>query len=45
MSFLFDLSIRIGRYALVPLVLFSVPVAVFEQNEDKEFWKSLWRRY
>ena len=43
MSFLFDLSIRIGRYALVPLVLFSVPVAVFEQNEDKEFWKSLWR--
>ncbi len=43
LGFLFDLSIRIGRYALVPLVLFSVPVAVFEQNEDKEFWKSLGR--
>jgi Na+/H+-dicarboxylate symporter len=43
MGFLFDLSIRIGRYALVPLVLFSVPVAVFEQNEDKEFWKGLGR--
>jgi Na+/H+-dicarboxylate symporter len=41
LGFLFDLSIRIGRYALVPLVLFSVPVAVFEQNEDKEFWKGL----
>ena len=27
----------------MPLVLFSVPVAVFEQNEDKEFWKSLGR--
>jgi Na+/H+-dicarboxylate symporter len=40
---LFDLSIRIGRYALIPLVLFSVPVAVFEQNEDKEFWRSLGR--
>ncbi len=43
LGFLFDISIRIGRYALVPLVLFSVPVAVFEQNEDKEFWKSLGR--
>ncbi len=43
LGFLFDLSIRIGRYALVPLVLFSVPVAVFELNEDKEFWKGLGR--
>jgi Na+/H+-dicarboxylate symporter len=43
LGFLFDLSIRIGRYALVPLVLFSVPVAVFERNEDKEFWKGLGR--
>jgi Na+/H+-dicarboxylate symporter len=43
LGFMFDLSIRIGRYALVPLVLFSVPVAVFEQNEDKEFWRGLGR--
>jgi len=43
LGFLFDLSIRIGRYALVPLVLFSVPVAVFELNEDKEFWRGLGR--
>jgi Na+/H+-dicarboxylate symporter len=43
LAFLFDLAIRIGRYALVPLVLFSVPVAVFEQNEDKEFWRGLGR--
>jgi Na+/H+-dicarboxylate symporter len=43
LGFLFDLSIRIGRYALVPLVLFSVPVAVFEQNEDGEFWRNLGR--
>ena len=43
LGFLFELSIRIGRYALVPLILFSVPVAVFEQNEDKEFWKGLGR--
>jgi Na+/H+-dicarboxylate symporter len=43
LGFLFDLSIRIGRYALLPLVLFSVPVAVFEQNEDKTFWRGLGR--
>jgi Na+/H+-dicarboxylate symporter len=43
LGFLFELSIRIGRYALVPLVLFSVPVAVFEQNEDKTFWKGMGR--
>jgi len=43
LSFLFDLSIRIGRYALLPLMLFSVPVAVFQQNEDKEFWRNVGR--
>jgi Na+/H+-dicarboxylate symporter len=43
LGFLYDLSIRIGRYALLPLMLFSIPVAVYQQNEDKEFWKSLGR--
>lgn len=42
-AFLSLLAIRIGRYALVPLVLFSLPVAIFELNEDKEFWKVLGR--
>jgi Na+/H+-dicarboxylate symporter len=43
LSFLADLAIRIGRYALVPLVLFTLPVSVFELNEDKEFWRLLGR--
>lgn len=43
LGFLFDISIRIGRYALLPLVLFSVPVAVFEQNEDKTYWRGFGR--
>lgn len=43
LSFLAELSIRIGRYALIPLILFSLPVAVFELNEDKEFWRILGR--
>jgi aerobic C4-dicarboxylate transport protein len=41
LDFLFELSIRIGSYALLPLILFSTPVAVFELNEDKEFWRLL----
>ena len=40
-GFLFELSIRIGTYALLPLILFSVPIAVFELNEDGEFWRHL----
>jgi aerobic C4-dicarboxylate transport protein len=43
LAFLFDVSIRIGRYALLPLILFSVPVAVFELNEDGQFWRGLGR--
>ncbi len=43
LNFLFELSIRIGRYALLPLVLFSIPIAVFQQNEDKEFWRNVGR--
>ena len=43
LAFLAELSIRIGRYALIPLILFSLPVAVFELNEDKEFWRLLGR--
>jgi len=41
LSTLFGLAIHIGRYALIPLIFFSLPVAVFELNEDKEFWKDL----
>ncbi|MDP3177213.1 MAG: cation:dicarboxylase symporter family transporter [Spirochaetaceae bacterium] len=43
LSFLFELSIRIGRYALLPLMLFTIPVAVHELAEDKEFWRPLGR--
>ncbi len=45
LGFLFDLSIRIGTYALLPLVLFSTPVAVFELNEDGELWRQIGRTF
>jgi len=41
LAYLFELSIRIGRYALMPLILFSLPIAIFELNEDKEYWKAM----
>ena len=41
LDFLFELSIRIGTYAMLPLILFGVPVAVFELNEDGEFWRCI----
>ncbi|MEI6875715.1 MAG: cation:dicarboxylase symporter family transporter, partial [Spirochaetota bacterium] len=43
LSTIAGLAIRIGRYALIPLIFFSLPVAVFELNEDKEFWKDFGR--
>jgi Na+/H+-dicarboxylate symporter len=41
LSTLFSLAVNIGRYALIPIIFFSLPVAVFELNEDKEFWRDL----
>jgi Na+/H+-dicarboxylate symporter len=33
--FLLEFAIRIGRYAFLPLMFFSLPIAVFELYEDK----------
>lgn len=44
-DFLFELSIRVGTYAMLPLVFFAVPVAVFELNEDSEFWRGIGRTF
>ncbi len=36
-------AVGFGRYALVPLLLFTVPVAVYELCEDKTILKTTWR--
>lgn len=36
LSAMLELAINISRYALVPLVLFSVPIAVFELHEERK---------
>lgn len=36
LDLLFELAVRGGRYIFLPLIFFSVPVAVFELYEDKK---------
>ena len=33
-----DLAIRIGRYCLVPILVFSLTIAVYELRQDGQFW-------
>jgi Na+/H+-dicarboxylate symporter len=34
-----SLSIRIGRYTLVPILIFSLTIALYELQQDGRFWK------
>jgi Na+/H+-dicarboxylate symporter len=38
LSWLEDLALRIGRYALVPILVFSLTIAVYELRQDGKFW-------
>jgi Na+/H+-dicarboxylate symporter len=33
-----DLAIRMGRYCLVPMLVFSLTIAVYELRQDGQFW-------
>jgi Na+/H+-dicarboxylate symporter len=33
------LSIRIGRYTLVPILIFSLTIAIYELRQDGHFWR------
>ena len=37
-AWLGELAIRIGRYALVPILVFSLTIAVYELRQDGQFW-------
>jgi Na+/H+-dicarboxylate symporter len=37
-SWLGELAIRIGRYALIPILVFSLTIAVYELRQDGQFW-------
>ena len=38
MAWLEELAIRIGRYALAPILVFSLTIAVYELRQDGQFW-------
>ena len=38
MAWLGELAIRIGRYGLVPILVFSLTIAVYELRQDGQFW-------
>ena len=38
-----DLAIKIGRYAVVPIILFSLTIAVYELRQTGSFWPLVFR--
>ena len=38
LAWLWDLAIRIGRYSLIPILVFSLTIAVYELRQDGQFW-------
>jgi Na+/H+-dicarboxylate symporter len=39
------LTIRIGRYALAPMLIFSLTIAIYELRQDGFFWRLLFRSF
>jgi len=37
-AWLWDLGIRLGRYCLAPMLVFSLTIAVYELRQDGQFW-------
>jgi Na+/H+-dicarboxylate symporter len=45
LGFLEDLVIRIGRYTVVPLLVFSLIIAIYELRQDGQFWRLIFRSF
>jgi Na+/H+-dicarboxylate symporter len=45
LAWLEELVIRIGRYAVVPLLVFSLTVAVYELRQDGQFWPLVFKSF
>ena len=43
MAWFGELAIRIGRYVLVPVLVFSMTIAVYELKQDGQFWGLVFR--
>ena len=44
-AWLGELAIRIGRYGLVPILVFSLTIAVYELRQDGQFWGIVFRTF
>jgi len=45
MAWAAELAIRIGRYGLVPILVFSLTIAVYELRQDGQFWWMVFRTF
>jgi Na+/H+-dicarboxylate symporter len=43
LGWLEGMAIRIGRYSLVPLLFFSLLIAIYELRQAKRFWRDVFR--
>ena len=45
MTWLEQLALRIGRYTAIPLMFFSLVIAIYELRQDREFWPLVGRSF
>jgi Na+/H+-dicarboxylate symporter len=45
MTWLEQLALNIGRYTVVPMLFFSLVIAIYELRQDREFWPLLGRSF
>jgi Na+/H+-dicarboxylate symporter len=39
------LAVRIGRYAAIPVLVFSLTIAIYELRQDSQFWRLVFRTF
>ena len=44
-AWLAELAISLGRYALVPILVFSLTIAVYELRQDNQFWRHVGKTF
>jgi Na+/H+-dicarboxylate symporter len=45
LGWLEEMAIRIGRYGAVPILVFSLAIAIYELRQDGEFWTLILRSF
>jgi Na+/H+-dicarboxylate symporter len=45
LTWLGGLAIRIGRYTVTPILIFSLTIAVYELRQDSQFWRLIFRSF